>query len=117
MECEDYADIITAERVRRVINGVPGAKDKSLREGLGGSFTYCTLGPPIDIEGMITGKALPSYSSLAAYVLHTASGISAGSAELPATMMVSSIPTAVRTTTCFTGPISIGCAATRAFCT
>ena len=82
MECEDYADTITAERVRRVINGVPGAKDRSLREGLGGSFTYCTLGPPIDIEGMITGKALPSYSSLAAYVLHTASGISAGSAEL-----------------------------------
>ena len=82
VECEDYADIITAERVRRVINGVSGARDKSLREGLGGGFTYYTLGPPIDIEGMITGEALPSYPSLAAYVLHTASGISAGSAEL-----------------------------------
>ena len=44
IECEDYADTITAERVRRVINGVPNARDASLREGLGGSFTYGTLG-------------------------------------------------------------------------
>ena len=77
MECEDYADTITAERVRRVINGVPGARDTSLREGLGGSFTYCTLGDPIDVEGMLTGETLPGYSELAAYLLHTASGLSA----------------------------------------
>ena len=77
VECEDYADTITAERVRRVINGVPGAKDVSLKEGLGGSFTYCTLGDPIDVEGMLTGEALPQYSELAAYLLHTASGLSA----------------------------------------
>ena len=73
VECEDYADTITAERVRRVINGVPTARDKSLQEGLGGSFTYCTLGNPIDVEGMLTGEALPEYSELAAYLLHTAS--------------------------------------------
>ena len=60
VECEDYADTITAERVRRVINGVPGARDESLREGLGGSFAYCTLGEPMEIEGMLTGEALPS---------------------------------------------------------
>ncbi len=77
VECEDYADTITAERVRRVINGVPGARDKSLREGLGGSFTYCTLGKPIDVEGMLTGKGLPEYAELAAYLLHTASGLAA----------------------------------------
>ena len=47
VECEDYADTITAERVRRVIDGVSGARDKNLREGLGGSFTYCTLGDPV----------------------------------------------------------------------
>ena len=76
VECEDYADTITAERVRRVINGVPGAKDASLKEGLGGSFTYCTLGDPIDVEGMLTGEALPGYSELASYLLHTASGLS-----------------------------------------
>ena len=77
VECEDYANTITAERVRRVINGVPTARDAQLREGLGGSFTYCTLGEPIDAEGMLTGAALPSYAALAAYLLHTASGSSA----------------------------------------
>ena len=83
VECEDYADTLTAERVRRVINGVPSARDKSLQEGLGGSFTYCTLGEPIELEEMLTGAALPLYSALAAYLLHTASGgMSAGSAEL-----------------------------------
>ena len=81
-ECEDYADTLTAERMRRVIKGISDARDKSLREGLGGSFTYCTLGPPMEIEGMLTGEALPSYSALAAYLLHTASGISAGAATL-----------------------------------
>ena len=64
IECENYADCITAERVRRVINGVPDASDASLREGLGGSFTYGTLGRPFEIEGMLTGEALPSYESL-----------------------------------------------------
>jgi adenine-specific DNA-methyltransferase len=77
VECEDYADGITAERVRRVIDGAPGAKDKALREGLGGSFTYCTLGEPVDLEAMLTGDALPSYPMLAAYLLHTGSGLSA----------------------------------------
>jgi DNA modification methylase len=82
VECEDYADSITAERVRRVINGVPNARDASLREGLGGSFTYCTLGDPIDTEGMLTGEALPDYPALAAYLLHTTTGISAGAGSL-----------------------------------
>ena len=76
VECEDYADTITAERVRRVIKGVPGAKEESLCEGLGGSFTYCTLGEPIDVEGILTGEVLPEYGELAAYLLHTASGLS-----------------------------------------
>ena len=76
IECEDYADTITAERVRRVINGVPDASDASLREGLGGSFTYCTLGKPIEIEAMLTGKELPPYSALATNLLFTAAGVS-----------------------------------------
>ncbi len=84
VECEDYADTITAERVRRVINGVPNARDASLKEGLGGSFSYCTLGEPIDTEGLLTGEHLPEYTALAAYVLHTSSGISAGADDLAA---------------------------------
>ena len=82
VECENYADTITAERVRRVINGVPGARDKGLQEGLGGSFTYQTLGNPIDLEAMLTGEGLPEYPALAAYLLHTTSGLSAGAAAL-----------------------------------
>ena len=56
VECEEYADTITAERVRRIINGVENAKDETLKEGLGGSFTYCTLGEPTEIEAMLTGR-------------------------------------------------------------
>ena len=78
VECEEYAESITAERVRRVVQGVPDAEDETLRRGLGGSFTYCTLGPPITPDGLLTGKALPPYSALAAYLLHTATGISTG---------------------------------------
>ena len=74
IECEDYADTITAERVRRVINGVENAKDEILQNGLGGSFTYCTLGEPIDEEGMLTGENLPTYEVLAHYIAYTATG-------------------------------------------
>ena len=82
VECEDYADEIAAERTRRAIAGVPKARDKALREGLGGSFAYCTLGPAIELEAMLAGEALPSWPVLAAYLLHTAAGVSVGRSEL-----------------------------------
>ena len=82
VECEDYVDSVTAERVRRVIEGAPGARDAALRDGLGGSFTFATLGDPIELEGMLSGEALPPWSDLAAYLLHTASGVSAGPGDL-----------------------------------
>ena len=78
IECEDYADTITAERVRRVINGVENAKDETLQKGLGGSFAYCTLGEPLEIETMLTGEALPAYPILAAHLLFAATGTSVG---------------------------------------
>lgn len=131
IECEDYADSLTAERVRRVINGyaftgnqreelyrkpvtwtefakkqrqillevehieqkaqatfdrvkkqikdgvltVTGERRIEERtEGLGGSFTYCTLGEPIAVESLLTGEGLPSFESLARYVFYTATG-------------------------------------------
>lgn len=76
IECEDYADTTTAERVRSVINGVPDASDIALCEGLGGSFSYCTLGEPIEIEAMLTGEKLPTYTALATNLLFTSAGIS-----------------------------------------
>lgn len=131
VECEDYASSMTAERVRRVINGYPfkgnqkqellsekitwsvfenkhaellekiakveakHSKDfdkikKELKDGvltvtgerkvddfapgIGGSFTYCTLGEPIQIESLLTGEAMPSFDALARYVFYTATG-------------------------------------------
>jgi adenine-specific DNA-methyltransferase len=118
VECEDYADTLTAERVRRVINGyafsgtqreelhrenltftslkkadklldhvesiknldgyrfdnikaevkdgaliVTGEKAITERvEGLGGSFTFCTLGDAIDMDQMLTGESLPAFA-------------------------------------------------------
>ena len=51
-----------------------------LREGLGGSFTFCTLGDPIEIEGMLTGRGLyPTFrNSGSLFAAHSDSGVSAG---------------------------------------
>ena len=73
----------TAERVRRVISGIPNARDKVLKEGLGGSFTFTTLGDPIDIDTLLTGDNLPEFERLAAWLLNTATGKSLIAADLP----------------------------------
>ena len=128
VEGEDYVDTLTAERVRRVINGYAFTgtqREELLREqitfsklrnantllekvqaietldgpkfdriaktvkdgalivtgerdcteavpGLGGTFTYCTLGDPIDMDGLLTGEDLPAVEGLAALLYHTA---------------------------------------------
>lgn len=74
VECEDYADKITAERMRRVIKGIPTAKNEKLREGLGGTFSYFELGDPIEMESILEGDNLPSFLELARYVFYTATG-------------------------------------------
>jgi adenine-specific DNA-methyltransferase len=130
VECEDYADTLTAERVRRVIRGyefegtqkeellresltwtklkkadgllarvagieeanearfdniskavkdgeliVTGEKKVTERtEGLGGEFTYCTLGPELNVDKILTGEELPDYLSVGAWLFHTATG-------------------------------------------
>ena len=74
VECEDYAHKITAERVRRVIKGVPKSKDENLKNGLGGTFTYCALGDEISIEKMLTGKHLPDYETFARHLVYIATG-------------------------------------------
>ena len=133
VECEDYADSLTAERVRRVISGYEFEgvqKEELLREkitwsnfsrerahrkildqvqaienldssdfetikktikdgelivtgenkitekveGLGGGFTYYTLGDPLDLDEMLSGTNLPDYKSLGAWLFHTATG-------------------------------------------
>ena len=74
VECEDYVDALTAERVRRVATGIPSAKDEALKAGLGGTFSYFALGRPMRQESLLDGSNLPSYEKLAAYVFFTATG-------------------------------------------
>lgn len=56
IEMMDYADTVTAERVKRVISGY-GEGDKAV-EGTGGSFGYYELGDPLMI-GENLNEALP----------------------------------------------------------
>jgi len=74
VEMEDYADRITAERVRRVAKGVAGSKNELVNAGLGGTFSYFKLGDPIETEGILKGSKLPTYLELARYVYYTATG-------------------------------------------
>src|SRR5690606_27050385 len=130
VECEGYADKLTAEPARRVINGyrfsgtqreellrqkltfsqlkkanqlldqvalveqqnehrfdkikatvkdgelvVTGEKAVAKKaEGLGGGFTYCTLGDKLELDDLLTGKSLPSFEAFGGYLFHTATG-------------------------------------------
>lgn len=75
VEMEEYAEKITAERVRRVIKGVPGTKKDALRDGLGGTFSYFELGEEIEYNRFLTGAdSYPSWEELARFVFFTATG-------------------------------------------
>lgn len=138
VEMEDYADRLTAERVRRVMQGydftgtqrtellreklswsklqkadkitervekietleghhydkitkkvkdneliVTGEKKVNDRaEGLGGTFTYCTLGAPVDLDNILTGTDMPSYEALGAVLFHMATSAPLDPAQL-----------------------------------
>ena len=54
---------------------VEGVKRISERaEGLGGEFTYCTLGEPIELDKLLSGEHLPAWEALGAWLFHTATG-------------------------------------------
>ena len=72
VEMEDYADKITAERVRRIIKGVPTSKN--FKEGIDGTFSYFELGEPIEMESILRGENLPSFEEFAKYLFYTATG-------------------------------------------
>jgi adenine-specific DNA-methyltransferase len=61
VEMEDYANTITAERVRRAVK----------RDEYKSGFTYYKLGPSIDAETMLSGD-LPDYKQFAKYVYYLA---------------------------------------------
>lgn len=55
--------MLRVEGVRRLREAV---------QGLGGEFTYCTLGEAVDLDRMLTGEALPSFDQLGALLYHMA---------------------------------------------
>ena len=61
VEMEEYANELTAERIRKVI-------ERHEESGLtGGNFSYCELGEPVDTEGILSGENLHSYEQLGRY--------------------------------------------------
>lgn len=138
VEMEEYADALTAERLRRVINGyafsgkqkaellrekltwaklqradrlrdsvaaienlhgheydritkvlkngeliVSGERTvKSSADGLGGAFTYCTLGEAVELDKILSGETLPSFAGLSAPLFHMATNQAINPASL-----------------------------------
>lgn len=74
VEMESYANELTAERTRRVIKGVKTAKSELLKKGTGGSFSYFELGDTIEMESLLRGNNLPTYTEFARYLFYTATG-------------------------------------------
>lgn len=67
VEMGDYAENITAERVRRVINGY--GEDNKAVEGTGGGFSFYELGDALLINGMLNPNA--AEEKIRAYVYYT----------------------------------------------
>lgn len=65
------------DRIRKEVTDgeliVTGEKIVTERaEGLGGAFTYCTLGPPVELDKILSGETLPPYSAIGAALYHMA---------------------------------------------
>lgn len=67
VEEQDFADSITAERVRRVINVLPNPR-------MSNSFSFVEIGHPMQLETLLKADRLPSYADLASYIFYTATG-------------------------------------------
>lgn len=57
--------VLRVEGVRRISEVAPG---------LGGSFTYCTLGEAMELEKLLSGEHLPAREALGAWLFYTATG-------------------------------------------
>ncbi|MFZ5528623.1 MAG: site-specific DNA-methyltransferase [Pseudomonadota bacterium] len=57
--------VLRVEGVRRISEMAPG---------LGGSFTYCTLGEAVELEKLLSGERLPGFDALGAWLFYTATG-------------------------------------------
>ena len=77
VEMDDYAETITAERVRRVTTGY--GSGKSAAEGTGGDFSFYELGPQLMVDGVLN-EEVPT-EKIREYVYYTETKQPIGEAE------------------------------------
>jgi adenine-specific DNA-methyltransferase len=82
IEQENYSNNITAERVRKIINGVTTSNNDNLKTGFDDTFSYFELGQAIEMESLLRGENLPTYTEFARYIFHTATGYEIDEAKI-----------------------------------
>lgn len=61
------------KKVKEGVLTVEGVKNIAERvDGLGGGFTYCTLGSAVDLDRLLTGADLPTFEQLGSLLFHMA---------------------------------------------
>lgn len=81
VEMMDYADTITAERVKRVINGY--GEGKKTVDGTGGSFSYYELGEPLLVDDKLNNAVSTEKIREYIYYMETKQALPEAAAEEP----------------------------------
>lgn len=81
IEMMDYADTITAERVKRVINGY--GEGKKAVDGTGGSFSYYELGEPLLVDDKLNNAVSTEKIREYIYYMETKQALPEASADEP----------------------------------
>lgn len=81
IEMMDYADTITAERVKRVINGY--GEGKKAVDGTGGSFSYYELGEPLLVDDKLNNAVSTEKIREYIYYMETKQALPEAAAEEP----------------------------------
>lgn len=81
IEMMDYADTITAERIKRVINGY--GEEKKAVDGTGGSFSYYELGEPLLVDDKLNNAVSTEKIREYIYYMETKQALPEASADEP----------------------------------
>ena len=81
VEMMDYADTITAERVKRVINGY--GEGKKTVDGTGGSFSYYELGEPLLVDDKLNNVVSTEKIREYIYYMETKQALPEAAADEP----------------------------------
>lgn len=81
VEMMDYADTITAERVKRVINGY--GEGKKAVDGTGGNFSYYELGEPLLVDDKLNNAVSTEKIREYIYYMETKQALPEASADEP----------------------------------